>query len=261
VDPKELDLVLLATSTPDMMFPSTACLTQNLIGATNACCMDISAACSGYLYALEIGRQFLATGDAGTALVIGAEKMSSIIDWSDRATCVLFGDAAGAAVLKATGARHGMLTAVLGSDGALGDLLKVPAGGSRSPASEETVRSRMHTIKMSGREVFKYAVTHMADAASVALERCGLTIDDVDCIVPHQANQRIIQAIGQKIGAGQSRFFLNVDKYGNTSAASIGVALDEAQRSGRVKKGDIILMVAFGAGFTWGASLMEWDKA
>jgi 3-oxoacyl-[acyl-carrier-protein] synthase-3 len=258
---ESVDMLLVATSTPDMVFPSTGCLTQARIGASNAFCMDISAACSGFLYAMEVGRQFVATGSVDTVLVVGSEKMSSIVDWTDRGTCVLFGDAAGAVVLRAGNGDGGILTSVLGSDGNLGDLLKVPAGGSQMPASEASVRDNLHTIKMSGREVFKYAVNNMSAAADQALKDCGLTIDDVACIVPHQANQRIIQAIGQKVGAHDDQFYVNVDKYGNTSAASVGVALDEVSRSGRLKDGDLVLFVAFGAGFTWGATVMEWDRS
>jgi len=261
VKPEDVDLILVATSTPDMIFPSTGCLTQAKIGASNAVCMDISAACSGFLYAMELGKQYIATGGIETALIIGSEKMSSIVDWTDRGTCVLFGDAAGAVVLQAAKSGRGLMASELGSDGTLGDLLKVPAGGSRQPASQETVDGNLHTIQMSGREVFKHAVTNMSAAATATLKRCGMTIEDVSCIVPHQANQRIIQAIGQKVNAGPERFYVNVDKYGNTSAASVGVALDEVSRSGRLKPGDIVLIVAFGAGFTWGASLIEWEKA
>lgn len=257
----DIDLIIVATSTPDMVFPSTGCLTQEKIGASNAFCTDLSAACSGFLFALEVGHNFIAAGSIRTALIIGSEKMSCIVDWTDRTTCVLFGDAAGAAILQASEGDGGILTSVLGSDGTLGDLLKVPAGGSRHPASEETVKQNLHTIHMSGREVFKYAVNNMSSAAETALKQCGLTIDDVDCIIPHQANQRIIQAIGQKVGAPAEKFMVNVDKYGNTSAASIAVAMDEANRSGRLKKGDLLMIVAFGGGFTWGASLVEWDKA
>jgi len=260
VDPADVDAIVVATCTPDMVFPNTGCLTQQQIGARNAFCLDVAAACAGFLYALEVGRQFVASGSADTAIVVGAEKMSTILDYTDRSTCVLFGDAAGALVLQPGENGRGIMATVLGSDGTLADLLKVPAGGSRCPASEETVKQNLHTIKMSGREVFKHAVTHMSDAAVTALERCGMTIDDVDCIVPHQANRRIIEAIGQKVGAPIEKFFMNVDKYGNTSAASIGVALDEAQRNGRVKSGDIVLAVSFGSGFSWGASLLEWNK-
>lgn len=259
--PEAVQAIIVATSTPDMAFPSTACITQEKIGAKSAFCMDVSAACSGFLFALDTARQYIASGDIDSALVIGAEKMSCIVDWQDRATCVLFGDAAGAVVLQAAKGHHGILSAVLGSDGSLANLLRVPAGGSRMPASEKTVRERLHTIKMEGKEVFKYAVTNMAAAATRALEECGLTIDDVNLIVPHQANQRIIHAIGQRVGASLDKFYINVDRYGNTSAASIGVALDEASRGGRLRKGDVVLLVGFGGGFAWGATVLEWTKS
>jgi 3-oxoacyl-[acyl-carrier-protein] synthase-3 len=256
----DLDLVVVATSTPDMPFPSTGCLVQNLLGATRAFGLDVSAACSGFLYALHMAHQFLASGAADTALVIGAEKMSSITDWTDRTTCVLFGDAAGAVVLQAGAAPHGLIHTVLGSDGSLGDLLMVPGGGSKNPVSHQTIEQRLHYLKMNGREVYKHAVTRMSEAAGQVLQKCGLTIDDVDCIIPHQANVRIIQHIAQRVHAPIEKFFLNVEKYGNTSAASVGVALDEAYRTGRVKKGDILLLVVFGGGFTWGATVLQWDK-
>ncbi|MFH0879202.1 MAG: beta-ketoacyl-ACP synthase III [Lentisphaerota bacterium] len=260
VTPEQIDMIVLGTISPDMGFPNTACFVQNLLGAKNAFCMDIEAACSGFLYCLEVGRQFVASNTVQTALVIGAEKLSSITDWQDRNTCVLFGDGAGAAILQHKGAEHGILTTALGSDGSLANLLMLPGGGSRHPASEETVKNRMHYMKMSGREVFKHAVTNMVQAAKDALARCGLTIDDVDCIVPHQANARIIEAIGQRLGASPEKYFINIEKYGNMSAASVIVALDEAAKSGRIKKHDIALMIAFGGGFTWGASVVEWSK-
>ncbi|MBU0679576.1 MAG: ketoacyl-ACP synthase III [Verrucomicrobia bacterium] len=254
----DIGLLLVSTSTPDMSFPSTACLVQDMIGAENAVCFDLSAACSGFLYGLEVGQQFVGSGSVETALIIGAEKMSCITDWSDRSTCVLFGDGAGAAVLQSRGAKHGILTSVLGSDGSLGDLLMVPGGGSREPTSADTVKNKRHYIKMMGREVFKHAVTNMSEAVTATLDRCGLTIDEIDCIIPHQANARILQAIAQRVGASMDKMFINVDKYGNTSAASVIVALDEAVRAGRVKNHDLVLLVVFGAGFTWGATLLEW---
>lgn len=258
--PDQLDMIIVATITPDMVFPNTGCFVQRALGAKKAFCMDIEAACSGFLYALEIGRQFVGSSAINTALVIGAEKLSSIIDWEDRNTCVLFGDGAGAAILQACGAKHGVLTTVLGSDGALANLLMLPGGGSRHPTSTETLKQRMHFMKMSGREVFKHAVTNMTQAARTALERCGLGIEDVDCIIPHQANIRIVEAIGERLDVGKDRFFLNIEKYGNTSAASVIIALDEAARSGRIRKGDVVVLLGFGGGFTWGASVIEWWK-
>lgn len=258
--PDQLDMIIVATITPDMVFPNTGCFVQRALGAKKAFCMDIEAACSGFLYALEIGRQFVGSSAINTALVIGAEKLSSIIDWEDRNTCVLFGDGAGAAILQACGAKHGVLTTVLGSDGALANLLMLPGGGSRNPTSAETLKQRMHYMKMSGREVFKHAVTNMTQAARTALARCGLGIEDVDCIIPHQANIRIVEAIGERLDVGKDRFFLNIEKYGNTSAASVIIALDEAARGGRIHKGDVVVLLGFGGGFTWGASVIEWWK-
>ena len=259
VDPEEIDLIIVGTCTPDMAFPSTACFVQKLIGAKNAACMDLSAACSGFLYAMEVGRQFISTGQATTALILGAEKLSTVTDWTDRTTCVLFGDGAGAAILKPSpdGAR-GIMSSVLGADGTLSDLLTIRGGGSRNPVSQQVVDENSNTIQMAGREVFKHAVTQMADAATAALASCGVSIDDIACIIPHQANARIIQAIGQKIGAPIEKFYVNVDRFGNTSAASIIIALDEAARAGRMKKGDLVLMVVFGGGFTWATSVVEW---
>jgi 3-oxoacyl-[acyl-carrier-protein] synthase-3 len=256
----EVDLLIVATITPDLPFPNTGCLVQSKIGAVHAACMSLEAACSGFVYALDVGRQFIATGAAQTVLVVGAEKMSSILDWKDRTTCVLFGDGAGAAVLKATGAPRGILTSVLGSDGTLSELLKVPAGGSRQPTTEQTVRDRQHFLKMNGREVYKYAVTHMTRAARTALARAGLSIHDIRWVIPHQANLRIISAVAERLEAPLDRFVVNVEKYGNTSGASVGIAIDEAARDGRLQKGDLVLLLVFGGGFTWGAMVLEWWK-
>lgn len=254
----QIDYILVATCTPDMVFPSTACFVQKHLGAVKAACLDISAACSGFLYALDIGRQYVRSGAANTVLVIGAEKMSSVMDWEDRGTCVIFGDGAGAAILQAQGAPRGIIHTVLGADGGLSESLSIPAPGSRHPISQKVVDERLGYLKMSGREVFKHAVTNMAAAAQENLKRAGLHIDDVACIIPHQANVRIIQAIGQRIGAPLERFYLNVDRFGNTSAASIIMALDEAARNGRIQRGDLVLMVVFGGGFTWASTLVEW---
>lgn len=256
----EVDLLIVATITPDLPFPNTGCLVQSRIGAVNAACMSLEAACSGFVYALDVGRQFVATGAAQTVLVVGAEKMSSILDWTDRTTCVLFGDGAGAAVLRANHAPRGILASVLGSDGTLSDLLKIPAGGSRMPTTERTVRDRQHFLTMNGREVYKHAVTNMTRAARTALARAGLGIGDVRWVIPHQANLRIISAIAERLEAPLDRFVVNVEKYGNTSGASVGIALDEAARDGRLQKGDLVLLLVFGGGFTWGAMILEWWK-
>lgn len=259
VKPADLDMIVVATITPDYPFPNTACLVQRQLGADRAFCMGLEAACSGFLYGMETARCYIAAGAAQTALVIGAEKMSAVLDWTDRSTCVLFGDGAGAAVLRPVPAgRRGIISSVFGSDGSLSDLLMIPAGGSRRPATAETVAAREHCLRMRGREVFRYAVTHMAEAGLAALHKAGLSISDIRWVIPHQANLRIIAAIGERLHCPASRFIVNVEKYGNTSAASIGLALDEAVRDGRIREGDLVLMVAFGAGFTWGATVMEW---
>lgn len=260
VKAEDVGMIVVATITPDMGFPNTGCLVQDIIGAKNAFCFDLEAACSGFIYALETAKNAVASGTVETALVIGAEKMSAFVDWKDRNTCVLFGDAAGAAVLQARGAPHGVMASVFGSDGSLGELLMLPAGGSRRPASEQTLKDRQHYLRMAGREVFKHAVTNMVRAAKSAIQRCGLTPHEIDWIIPHQANLRIIDAIADRLGEPREKLVINLDRYGNTSAATIAVALDELWRSGKLKKGHRILMVAFGGGFTWGATVVEWDK-
>lgn len=259
-DAGELDLILCATVTPDMPFPNTACLVQSALGAKNAFCFDIEAACSGFLYGLKIVRQFIGMGTVRKALVIGAEKLSSVTDWEDRATCVLFGDGAGAAVVESCDSSPGLMCSVMGSDGDLGDLLKIPGGGSRTPASAQSVAARLHYMKMTGREVFKHAVRCMSEAGEQVLKRCGLTVDDVDWVIPHQANMRIIRAIADRLGVPLSRFYNNLERVGNLSAASIPVALDEAVRGGCVKPGDVLLFIVFGGGFTWGATVCEWGE-
>ncbi|MCX8090986.1 MAG: ketoacyl-ACP synthase III [Verrucomicrobiae bacterium] len=258
VEPEQVDLIVVATCTPDMPFPSTACLIQEKIGAHRAAGFDMEAACAGFLYALEVGQQFIMSRTFETVLVIGAEKISSITNWRDRNTCVLFGDGAGAAVLQHRPHSHGLLTVVLGADGSKADLLKLPAGGSRCPASLETVQSGKHFLHMEGRETFKHAVQAMTAAAMEALRRCDLDVSQVKCIIPHQANRRIIDAVGERLGARPDQVFVNLDRYGNTSAASVAIALDEAVASGRIQRGDLVLLVAFGSGFTWAAAVIEW---
>lgn len=255
--PEKVELIILATITPDMLFPATSCFVQTKIGAVNAACFDISAACSGFIHGLTIARQFIATGAYSNALVIGVELLSRFVDWKDRSTCVLFGDGAGAAVLAKVKA-GGIISTYIGSDGDKSDLLKFPAGGSLMPASHKTVDDRMHYLKMQGNEVFKYAVRVMRDASQKVLDKAGLTFNDVDCAIPHQANIRIIEAVAERVGLPMSKVFVNVDKYGNMSAASAVVALYEAAKEGRVKKGDTVLMVAFGSGFVWGSCVIEW---
>ena len=254
----QVDLIIVATATPDMPFPSTACLVQRKIGAHRAAAFDLEAACSGFVYALEIGQQFIMSRTYDTVLVIGAEKLSSIVDWKDRNTCVLFGDGAGAAVLQNRPNSHGLLTAVMGADGRKSDLLFMAGGGSRCPASAESVAARMHYLRMDGKETFKNAVQAMQTAAEEALRRCEIDISRIKCIIPHQANLRIIEAVGERLGARPEQLFVNVQKYGNTSAASVAIALDEAVSSGQIQRGDLILLVVFGAGLTWGAAVIEW---
>ncbi len=256
--PEQIDLIIVATITPDMPFPSTACLVQQKLGAHRAAAFDLEAACSGFIYALEIAQQFIMSRTYDTVLVIGAEKLSSIVDWEDRNTCVLFGDGAGAAILRNRPNAHGLLTAVMGADGRKANLLFMAGGGSRCPATAKSVANRLHFLRMEGRETFKNAVQAMQTAAEEALRRCEIDISHIKCIVPHQANRRIIDAVGERIGAKPEQFFINLHKYGNTSAASVAIALDEAVSCGRVQTGDLLLLIVFGAGLTWGAAVIEW---
>jgi 3-oxoacyl-[acyl-carrier-protein] synthase-3 len=254
VDPGEVDLLILTTATPDRWLPSTACDAQALLGCTNAFAFDLLAACSGFLYGLTVAEGFLAAGRGEIALVISSEKMSSIVDWEDRSTCVLFGDGAGAAVVRpANGSNRGILSSHLQSDGNLAHLLVRPSGGAVDPVTEEVLRRRSHLVRMEGREVFKNAVRSMAEASHVALHDAGLTADDVDLMVPHQANIRIIESTAKFAGIPMDKVFINLDRYGNMSSASIPVALDEALEQGRIGEGANVLTAAFGAGLTWGA--------
>jgi 3-oxoacyl-[acyl-carrier-protein] synthase-3 len=257
IKPPDLELIIIATVTPDMQFPSTACLVQAALGAKNAVCFDISAACAGFVYAIIIAQQFIARGAYKNALVVGAEVLSSVTDWQDRGTCVLFGDGAGAAVLAETKS-GGILSTYLGSNGTMADLLMIPAGGSRNPTTNKTIEKKLHYIKMEGNEVFKSAVKIMADAAQVVIKQAGLKCSDVDLVIPHQANVRIIMAMAKRLGLPAEKIFLNIEKYGNMSSASTATALCEAVKAGRIKKGDIILLDAFGAGLVWGACLIKW---
>src|SRR3954463_9899284 len=258
ISPTDIDLIIVATITPDMPFPSTACLVQQKIGARRAAAFDLEAACSGFIYALEIAQQFIMSRTYDTVLVIGAEKLSSIVNWQDRNTCVLFGDGAGAAILQNRPNTHGLLTACMGSDGTRADLLAMPGGGTRCPATIDSVTKGMHFLRMDGKETFKNAVNAMLTAAREALRRCELDIAQIKCIIPHQANLRIIDAVAERLGARPEQVFVNLNKYGNTSAASVAIALDEAVQSGRIQRGDLILLVVFGAGLTWGAAVIEW---
>ena len=259
LEAKDIDLILVATATPDMIFPATACFVQTKIGARNAAALDVSAACSGFLVALEIGQQFITSHTYETVLVIGAEKLSSITNWTDRNTCVLFGDGAGAAILQHRDEKsHGVISTHIGSDGSYSDILWMPGGGCKQPITAENAHQHLQTIHMSGKDVYKQAVISMIDASKKALDKAGLTIDDIACVIPHQANVRIIEAIAERLKLPMERFFVNLDRYGNTSAAAVAIALDEANRSGRLKPGDYILMVVFGGGLTWSSTVLEW---
>ena len=258
VTAEQIDLIIVATITPDMPFPNTACLVQRKLGANRAAAFDIEAACSGFIFALEIGQQFIMSRTHETVLVIGAEKLSSITNWKDRNTCVLFGDGAGAAILQNRKNSHGLLTALMGSDGNKADLLSMPAGGSACPATAQSVADGLHFLRMDGKETFKNAVQAMVSAANEVMRRCEIDITKIKCIIPHQANRRIVDAVGDRLGGTPEQLFVNLDRYGNTSAASVAIALDEAVSSGKIQRGDLILIVVFGAGLTWGAAVIEW---
>ncbi len=254
----QLDAIIVATVTGDMQFPSTACFVQNKLGAKQAVSFDVAAACSGFIYGLSLANALITIGQFRTIAVVGAELLSRITDYEDRTTCVLFGDGAGAAVVvPADESGRGIVDTYLRSDGSLYELLYMPGGGTKYPASHETVDQKLHYIRMEGREVFKYAVTAMGEAAEHILQKNGYTGDDVALLVPHQANLRIIDATARRVKIPPERVFVNIQKYGNTSAASIPIALAEAKQEGRLKEGDLVLLVAFGAGFTWGSALIR----
>jgi 3-oxoacyl-[acyl-carrier-protein] synthase III len=257
LDPRDLDMIIVATVTPDMQFPATATFVQANLGAKKAICFDISAACAGFIYGITIAQQFIARGTVKNALVIGAETLSRITDWKDRNTCVLFGDGAGAVVLGESKSSE-ILSAYLGSDGSNTGLLNMPGGGSRNPATDKTVQDRLHYIKMEGSELFKIAVTSMADAALMALKNAGLKCAEVNWIIPHQANLRIINAVAKRLGFVNAQVYLNIEKYGNMSSACVAIALCEAAQEGKLKKGDIVLLDAFGGGLVWGAVIIKW---
>lgn len=257
VAPGDLDLIIVATVTPDHAFPATACLIQRELEAWGAAAFDLEAACTGFIYGLSIADQFIRTGTYRTVLVVAADVLSKITDYTDRNTCILFGDGAGAAVLQG-GEEPGLLALEIGADGRGGELLVQPAGGSRTPASAETVAARQHFIKMAGREVFKFAVKIMEESSLRVLEQAGLGPDDVDVLVPHQANLRIIDSACKRLGIDQDKVLVNLDRYGNMSAASIPVALSEASAQGKIKPGDNVLLVGFGGGLTWGAAAIQW---
>jgi len=260
VKAEELDLIILGTVTPDFPFPATACIVQHEIGASNAAAFDLSAACSGFIFGLSIADKYIRTGEAKKVLVIGAEVLSRVVDWTDRNTCILFGDGSGAAVVEATDGDNGLLSTHIFSNGSFWNTLYQPGCGNRNPAtSERTIAERLFFIKMEGNDVFKHAVRAMEEAACTALTANGMTPSDVSLLIPHQANRRIIDATARRLGIREEeRIFINLHNYGNTSSASIPISLDEANRSGRMKAGDIVLLDAFGGGFTYGSALMRW---
>ncbi|CEN84837.1 3-oxoacyl-ACP synthase [[Clostridium] sordellii] len=256
--PEDIDLIIVATITPDMIFPSTACLVQANIKGTKAACFDLEAACSGFIYGITVAKQFIESDTYKHVLVIGAEALSRILDYEDRSTAILFGDGAGAVVMGPV-SEGGVLSTSLGSDGNGKDYLNIPAGGSKTPASEDSIKNRLHFIKMAGSDVFKFAVRIMQDASVECIKSANLEIQDIDYLIPHQANIRIIEASAKRLKLSMDKVYVNLDKYGNMSAASIPVALDEAYREGKIKKGDNIVLVGFGGGLTWGASVVRWS--
>jgi 3-oxoacyl-[acyl-carrier-protein] synthase-3 len=257
IKPEEVDLLIVATSTPDMPLPSCACFVQQKIGAKNAAAFDLAAACAGFVYGLFTAEQFIKTGAYETVLVVGADLISSYIDWTDRATCILFGDGAGAAVLRKVKS-GGILGSLIGSNGNYADLLKIDAGGSKRPASFETVNAKAHYLQMNGSEVFKLAVRGMTEAVEKALRNAKVRLDEVACFIPHQANQRIIDAVAERLKLPKEKIFLNLQKYGNTSSASCAIALCEALEAGKIQKGDKVVLATFGSGLVWGAIVIEW---
>jgi 3-oxoacyl-[acyl-carrier-protein] synthase III len=259
MDAGEIELIVVATITPDTPTPATACHIQQQLGASKAVAFDISAACSGFLYAMKLCKRLISDGAFANALIIGAEKLSAVTNWEDRATCVLFGDGAGAAVLRRANPGEGSIVATeMGTDGNLTHLLEIPGGGSACPITEKNVGQHLHTLTMQGKEVFKFAVNRMKEAAEKVIERAGWQPEDIACIIPHQANLRIIDAIADRLAVPNERVFVNLDKYGNTSAAAVAIALDEANREGAFKRGDHIVLVVFGAGLTWAAAAVRW---
>ena len=254
----DIDLLIVATITPDMLFPATACIIQDRLGIRNAAVFDLNAACTGFIYSLATAQQFLLTGTYKTALIIATETLSKITDWKDRNTCVLLGDGAGAAILRSEKGDAGILSSYLDADGRYGDLLNMPAGGSRIPATVTSVKKRLHYLKMRGNETFRIAIPEMANAVRIGLKNCGLKMENLALLIPHQANIRIIKALARRLSMPVEKIFINIEKCANTSAATVAIALDQANRQGRIKKGDIVELVAFGAGFTWGSCVIKW---
>jgi len=258
VKPEDLDMIIVATITPDMIFPATACILQERLGARKVAAFDLEAACSGFLYGLTVGNQFIATGMYNTILVVASETLSKIVDWQDRNTCVIFADGAGAAVIGPSSDSSRIISTYLGADGGGADLVKVPAGGSRLPASFQTVQNRQHYMKMKGNELFKTAVRAMIHAIYASLEEGNLKSSDINYFIPHQANMRIIDAVVRKVGLSQDKVHINLEQCGNMSAASVAVGLDEAVRGKKIKKGDKVLLTCFGGGVTWASMVIEW---
>jgi len=259
LSPSSVDLIIVSTSTPEYIFPATACLVQDSIGAKHAGAFDVMAACSGFIFALNIAANAVRTGATRTVLVIGAETLSRLVNWQDRSTCILFGDGAGAFVVQASEDPGGFLSGVIRSDGSGGDLLSVPAGGSANPTSLHTIHDGLHYIQMNGREVFRFATRVMSQATQEAVEKANLTMNDIKLVIPHQANLRIIEAAARGLGISMDRCFVNIDRYGNTSTASIPIATVEAYQKGLISPGDRIAFVGFGAGLTWGSAVVEWS--
>jgi 3-oxoacyl-[acyl-carrier-protein] synthase-3 len=257
ISASEIDLILTATITPDMLFPSTACFLQNKLGLKNIPSFDLSAACSGFVYAISTAKAYIKSGMYKTVLLVGAEELTKFTDWTDRSTCVLFGDGAGAMVLTASDESQDILSVYLGADGSFWDLLFLPAGGARTPASLDTVNQKLHTVKMLGKEVFKAAVPKMVLAAQKALDLASKKLEDIKLFIPHQANMRILEAVARKLGISMERVFVNLHKTGNISSATTITALDEAIKTGKLIKGDLAELIAFGAGFTWGAAIIR----
>lgn len=258
IDPRQIGLIIVATASPDMLFPSTACMLQNKLGLAPVPAFDISAACSGFIYGLQVAHQFISNGTHSHVLLVSAEKLSAITNWKDRSTCVLFGDGAGAVVLEVADYPHGVIDILLRADGSYHEILRVPAGGSAMPITPQVIEQNLQYIQMSGKEVFKLAVTAMQDIVIEILEKNHLNPSDIACIIPHQANTRIITALADRLELPMERFYLNLHRYGNMSAASIPVALAEAHAEGRIKRGDKLLFAAFGGGLTWASALVEW---
>ena len=258
VEANDLDAIIMGTVTPDYPFPSSACVLEDMLGARGAFSFDVGAACSGFLNAISVADSFIRTGKANKALVVGSDALSRLLNWQDRTTCILFGDAAGAVVLGASeNGSRGILSTKLRTDGSYVKQLYVPAGGSLKPARAETVERNEHTITINGKEVFKIAVRSMEEISREAMDEAGVSIDQVSLVIPHQANRRIVVALAERLGVPMEKVMVNLDKYGNTSAASVPVALDEARRQGRIKNGDVVLLNAFGAGFAWGAAVIK----